>query len=747
MPYLFALFGIGVFTAGVPSAADHQPTPKGDNQPITKPAEQPTSSAEEHLRQLRTCREGIIDSRARPEDRRRWTDLLLSYDTPQADELVVELLNLPDRPDLLRTLCAAITERGQVHPERLDASFVEPLIAVLGADNADLRSAAAAALAEYSGADVPARLGAIAAQTDVPLAKRLAAIDALAANTHRREVVGQLIRLLDLNVPEITTRAAAALDPLAPRPMGADREAWRGWWEQQSQMGEEAWLAEQLRVYRARERRLAAEFGAFRAETERDATAATSRLRDFQREVLRPLGPEQRDSRLVEWLDDPLPLVKMATLSIVKTRIADEGKRPEGDVLAALLRMLKSGPTALRREALQIVQNLNDPAVAEAVVARLGEEKDSATRVVVLQAVGKLGSAQAVPALVAEIADPSSRVDGVREAALALGQIAAKPEAKAVLQPAIEPLKKRFESTPPDQAVLRAALLSAMAGVADSSFAPEFLSAMESEDPGLLQPAVRGLTALGNTSKKPRFRSLTSHADPRVRLSAVEALGKLGREDADMEPLLARMNATLEPNELVRDAAWRAFRDTLAQRPVRERLRAAERLRDVPELETKYFSELIAQLYASGEDGVELDELRDRLSAILVTAGRHAEAVPYLRDFYEAAASRGQPEAATIGIRWLEAALYSPTHVGIGTLVTRLAESGPNDAMKAGIIDAIARYFESADANADADRTRRLVVELRSLSSDALGERWKARLAEWATRFDVPGDRGGKSPD
>lgn len=746
MPFAFALFGVGMLVAWGSSSAHFQSLPRVDPLPITQPAEGPTSSAEEHRQQLQTCREGIIDTRARPEDRRRWADLLLSYDTPQADQLVVELLSLPERSDVLRTLCAAITERGRLHPDRLEASFVEPLIVVLGADNEDLRGAAAAALAEYSGADVPARLGAIAAQSDAPLAKRLAAIDALAANTHRREVVGQLIRMLDLDVPEITARATAALDPLAPRPIGADKAAWKAWWERQLQMGEEAWLAEQLRVYRGRERRLTAEFQAFRTEAERDASATTSRLRDFQRDVLRPLGAEQREAKLVEWLDDSLPLVKMAALSIVKARIADEGKRPDGEVLGALLRMLRSGPAVLRREALQIAQNLNDPAVVEAVIARLGEEKDPTTRVAALQAIGKLGSIQAVPALVAEIVDTSNRVDFVREAALALGQIAGKPEAKAALEPAVEPLKTRFESTPPEQAVVRAALLSAMAGVADPSFAPEFLTAIESEDAGLLQPAVRGLTMLGDISKKPRFRSLASHADPRVRLAAVEALGKLGREDADLEPLLTRMNPTIEPNELVRDAAWRAFRDTLAQRSVRDRIRTAERLRDVPDLETKYLAELIASLSASGEDGPELDELRDRLSTILVAAGRPAEALPHLRDLYEAAASRSRPDAAAIGIRWLEAALHSPTHQGVGEVVTRLAQAGTDDTWKTKIMDTIARYFESADAIADADRTRRLVVDLRSVSAELLGERWKTLIAEWTVRFEVPGARGGKAP-
>jgi hypothetical protein len=39
-----------------------------------------------------------------------------------------------------------------------------------------------------------------------------------------------------------------------------------------------------------------------------------------------------------------------------------------------------------------------------------------------------------------------------------------------------------------------------------------------------------------------------------------------------------------------------------------------------------------------------------------------------------------------------------------------------------------------------------LVVDLRSVSAELLGERWKSLIAEWTVRFEVPGDRGGKAP-
>ena len=167
----------------------------------------------DHLEQLTNCRAGIVDPHARSEDRRRWIDTLLAFDTPSAKALVVELLQLSENPTAQQALCEVIGERARRNPEWLDPAFLEPLIELLGAEIGDLRAAAARALADFPGEEVPAKLGAFAAQDEVPLPKRLAAIDALAAKVDRREVVRELMTLLDAAVPEITARVTTALEP------------------------------------------------------------------------------------------------------------------------------------------------------------------------------------------------------------------------------------------------------------------------------------------------------------------------------------------------------------------------------------------------------------------------------------------------------------------------------------------------------------------------------------------------------
>lgn len=712
-----------------PLVSDAQPAPNLPADPIP-----------DHVRQLQTCREGLLDPQVRADDRRRWAELLLSYDSPAANVLIVELLTLTTRPDVQGAVCTALAERSRGAEQRLDVSFADPLLGLLGADTEELRSAAARALAEFPGGEVPKRLGVLAARAESPMPKRLAAIDALAPNTHRREVVEQLIELLGLDVPEITERVAAALEPIGPRPFVGGVPDWRSWWKEKSELREEAWLAEQLRIYRDRARKLGSELQTQRADQEREETAVTGRIREFQRELLRPLNSEQRDAKLVEWIDDGLPAVKLAALGIIKSRIADEGKRPEGDVLAALLRLLKHDAPAVRRETLQILQNLNDPAVVEGVLARLAEEKDASTRQSLFQALGKLSRVTAIPVLTREIGSIESSPDCVREAALALGQIAAKTEDKESLRDATTILSDRYRSVPADQVALRAALLTAMAGIGDPSFAPAFSAAVESDDATILPAALRGLRAVGDPSKLPRFRTLSAHADPRVRLAAMEAVGQLGHEDADIEVLLTRLNPAVEPNDSVREAAWRGFRQLVGRRSVPDRIRAAERLREMPDFSVKYLEELAGALATSGDHVAELEAVRERLAATLVASTKDAEAVPHLRALYEMRLTRVDGAAQTTGLRWLESVLRSSNPQGAAEVIVRLGEASGAEPVKTEIIRTVALYLESPATVADTERIRKLLTELRTVPSDLLGDPWTQLLQRFAAQLE-PKDR------
>lgn len=695
----------------------------------------------EHIQQLTTCREGILDPEARAEERQRWTELLFSYDTPQAHALIVELLSLADRPEVQRTVCEVLRETVRANPAKLDAGYVDPLIELLGADSPDLRSAAARALAEFRSGGVPARLGEIAADVNQPLEKRLSAINALAPNTHRREVVQQLVRLLDAADPRIVERATAALGPAALEAFGSNVDRWRAWWVEQSRLSEEQWLAGQLRIYRERNRRLNDQFDAYRQKSAAEQTAVTNQLRTFQRDLFRALPVEQRTDRLIEWLESPLSVVQGTALSIITARIADEGKRPDGEVLATLLRMLSDATPSTRREVLLIIQNLNDPAVVDAVLARLRVETDYETRLALFSTIGRLGSPRAIPDLLRELGNASARPEYIREAATALGEIARKAEGHtdiaAALKDAVAPLKARYQSASPEDSALRSALLAAMAGVADPAFTTEFLEAVDGDDPTILRPAIRGLRALKDRSKLPRFRMLMQHPDPQVRLVATEAVGELGKEDADLEGLQARLNPAIEPNELVRDAAWKGFRQFLArQRSIKERIEAADRLRDLPELEVAYLKELAQALPATNGDPAHLSAVNDRLGALLYAQQKFAEALGPLKQLYELRMERSDGSAFDVGLRWLQAALRSPALQDVAEAIVDLCQQARGRKQTSQIVDTVAAYLDAPAVAADQERTSEVLAILRTVPGESLGADWSELLARTATRVE-----------
>ncbi|MBI1826671.1 MAG: HEAT repeat domain-containing protein [Planctomycetes bacterium] len=696
---------------------------------------EPLTTSSERLPQIQKCREGILDPQARPEERRRWIDMLFSYENSEAAAVAVELLSMNSRPDCQRPICAAIAENARAGTLRSSPLFVNPLLSLLGADSEDLRAAASRALADFPEAGVPDKLGKITEDETAPLSRRLAAIDALAPNIHRQEVVRQLLTLDRAGVPEITAQVKAILEPLAARVAGTD---WQAWWEERAKLPPTDWLADQLQTYRDRLRRSTGELDAIRSDAEREQSAVVKRVADFQREILRALPPEQRDTRLVEWMDDPLATVKLATFSLLRSRIADEGKRPEGETLNALLRQLKCESPIVRREVVGLVANLSDPSVVDAIIARLGEERDAGTHLALLQAAGKLGSAASVPLLSQEINDPNSSAECVRETASALAQIAGKPESRDAVSAISATLEQRYVDAPADQLSLRAALLSALAAGASSAYLSDFESALDSDDPNLLQAALSGIRALRSATKLPRCRVLVAHADPRVRKAALGVLGTVGRDDADVDAALSRMNPTIEASEPARQAAWRAFREVLGRRSVHDRVAAAEKLNDMPDYQSKYLEELANVLSMAPEPSMELEGVRDKLAGILIASGKDGEAVPHLRELYELRFVRSEPSASATGLRWLNAALKAPSYKGLSNVVLTLAEAASSEpAEKAQIIREVSQYIDSLSPANDVDRSHKLIVELRTVPSDLLGDAWPRLLDACTTKFQL----------
>lgn len=690
------------------------------------------------LDQVQWCREGIQDPTARPEVRRRWASRLVLLGTTESKAAVVELLSKKDVPDSQRALADALTEHARTDRMLLDDSFIQPLIDLLGHANVELRAAAARAIAEFPRSDIPKKLGALIGDPQTLPVKRMAAIDALAPNVHRRDVIEELIALLDRNLPEVNSRVMTVLQPIAREPCGQDATCWRGWWANESRLKEEERLTVQLQLYRDRAIGAQKDLDALRDSTKRHEAALGARVLDLLRNEYRQLPVEQRDAKVVEWLKEPLNDVVLGAIEIVKSRLADEGQRPDAAIRDALLQVLKDGAPVVRREALQILQNLNDPEVVQVLLARVESEDDVATRAGLYRALGKLATIDAIPFLVHEITDRTHCTECAREAALALGLIAAKPEAKSLLSSAVEPLRARYYATSFDDSALKSALLSAMAGVADESFRLIFLDALESNDAAILRPAIRGLRALADVSKLARLRTLTSDKDPLVRRAATEAIGVLARDDTDFESLIPRLNPAIEPSDVVRQAAWTGFLEWQKRRPLAERIKAAERLRDMPDLELRYLVDVSNDIETTEGARSELVALHERLANTFISQGKFAAAMPHLKEMYGYQLANDPPSAVDVGVRWLEAMLRCSNPGELSELLNKLLADAKTDEAKKKIAGTVIDFVSSLDYAADPDRARKLQADIPVVQSDGLGERWTAMV-------QVLNDKAGKT--
>ncbi|MCP4247101.1 MAG: HEAT repeat domain-containing protein [bacterium] len=615
----------------------------------------------------------ITDLKASAEVRRIGAVDLLRLPYPAATDLAVEILSGHGDPLPRVAMCEAIWNVGTAQPEVLSERLIDPLLALLASTGPTLRSKAALALSGYRDGGVAQKLGDLGADGEMPMPQRLAAIDALAPNVDQRQVVGQLIRLLAVDRTELRSKVLAALRPAAGEDYGANVAAWQQWWAAKEGLDQVAWLEDRVRLLRQQNARLAQAREAQRAEADRRIADLADRLTEQARATYRATPQPQRDELLVSWLSDPLLEMRRAAVALIAVNISD-GNRPSEALRAALRGRFADESAELRRSVFDVVAALTDPADAEAVCARLEIEQDPAVRVAILRTLGRLHAPAAVPFLVAVLNDATAAPGDVLEAATSLGLLGTRGQGDgAEIAPAVEPLERRLAEAPAEALRLRAALLGAMANIAVPAFADELSAALDATEPDLLLPALVGTRTLGAADRVDRVLSLTSHADPRVRRRAIEALGVLGSESTHVEALINRLNPAVEPNEAARQAAWAGFGQITAKLPADARLKWADRLAELPELQVTYLAQLVNDLDQRKPPPVELSAARYALGRLYEAQERYVEALPLWRDIWPELSASGDSRTAQVGASWLRGTLASSRYEQLDELLTQLA--------------------------------------------------------------------------
>ena len=628
--------------------------------------------APEQTAELQRARTIITDLRASAEVRRFGAEDLLRLPYPAAIDLAIEILSTDGDPLPRIAMCEAIGVVGTQKPELVGERLVVPLLELLGSPDLAVRAKAAVALASCRDAGVALRLGDLAADPQAPIARRLAAVDALVPNVDQRRVLEQLIRLLDSDHVDLQARVMAALRPASREDYGANPQAWKHWWAGKSALDRTQWLEDRVRLSRMRNRALREAIDDLRVRAEQRSGTLSERLTEQLKTTYRLTPQPQKDDLLINWLQDPLLECRRVAVSLIATHISD-GIQPSQAVRAALRGRFADESAEVRRAVFDVVAALTDPSDAEAVSARLLEEGDPVVREALLRTLGRLQNPEAIEVLIAELTNPHSLSSCRAEAAVSLGLLGARGQADAaVIAQAIDPLRQAFASAPPEALRLRAALLGAMASIGAEQFAEEFAANLDAEESELLLPALQGVRAVGDVSHIDRVLTLVVHNDPRVRRRAIEALAALGGEPAHLEVLVSRLNPAVEPNDGVRQAAWTGFRGLLAKAVPGARLQWADRLAEFPELAIAYLVELVTDLADHKPSPIELSEARLRLASLYEAQSRRAEALGIWRDLWPALCEAGDARVYEVGLSLLRATLESHRYEKLDELLVKL---------------------------------------------------------------------------
>ncbi|HUU83887.1 MAG TPA: HEAT repeat domain-containing protein [Phycisphaerae bacterium] len=678
----------------------------------TQPAVTPEQSAE--LERARTI---ITDSNASAEVRRIGAGDLLRLRYPAAAELATEIL-IDDRDPLPRlAICEAIGTLAAREPELLDHCLVEPLLDLMVSPDANLRAKAAVALSRFRDGDVAARLGRLAAEGQAPMTQRLAAVDALAPNVAQREVIEQLIRLLETDSEELRRRVIAALRPASREDCGTDVARWRAWWDSKRNLDETGWLLDRVELLSQKSRELQTAMTESRAQQAGRIGLLSRRLAE-ELEVRYRLTPQpQKDELLIGWLADPLVDYRRSALSLIRANISDNNP-PSAPVRESMRRLFADETVELRLAVFDVIAALTDPADADPARARLGQESDPSVREAILRTLGRLQNPVAIEDLTAELANPDSPRACAVAAATSLGLLATLGTAdRAAIAPAIDPLKRHFAATPPEELSQRAALLQAMADIGSTDFAEEFVANLDAGEPDLLLPALAGVRSIGDASRIERILALTGHKDPRVRRRAISAVAALDGESTHVEALLQRLNPTVEADESVRQVAWEGFMSALSDASPGVRLQWADRLQEYPERKEAYLAALVDDLADGTPVPAEYTEARLRLANLYDGQGSHAKALPLWRDLRVALGAADDPRADAIGLSLLRATLAVGRYEGLVELITSLV-ADVEPAAREAIAGVVLDHLEAVSNTGDAEALGPLLDALDGLPAD-----------------------------
>lgn len=683
----------------------------------------PTAMSSQELDELLS----LVTSNNTPEARKLGAKKLLATGAAAAtDRLALVLKASPPDAAAQLAVCQAIGSA-----ERPPAPLIDPLLNLLSSQLPELNGPVINALRRFEPDLVLERLQPLARDGDVPVETRLSAIAALAAMAEDIRAIGTLADLVSDGSSQIRLAALATLTQ-ATGIAFPDEAAAVAWWKQRESFSQADWMPE-IHARRLLESR--------RLQAERQLL--TTRLTTAYRELYLHTPESDRPRKLLSFLIDELPEVRDLGLDLVNAAITDR-RDVSLETRARLIEMISDPQPGLRLKVAQIIGDLRLANAVGRLIEATSMEADHRVRAALVDAIGRLGGTQAVPALAERLNDDVPSV--AAHAAIALASIArsSTSEDQATVQSITAALTDRFTLIPTTEVDLREKFLDAMTRIGAEPFRSIFKEEMAADrSVRVRRAAITGLAAFADLSAADEVLPFLSAAEPEIRQAAVATLGKCGRRETDLAALSSRLDAKSESDPTVRQKAWESYLAIAERLPPQDHLRIAEQFAKLGDkIAQRQRLELLGALQASAQRFEQLkskkaDKRLDLLEALAdahMKLGEFAPAAACLTQAADLARGSANGSYAALAARSVAVLLVGHEDESamqqIKDLLGPEGQENPSDKMliaEAVLDEAKARAQAVADAATFTDATR--LLDTTSHLAGRFGGDFESRMA------------------
>jgi HEAT repeat protein len=492
----------------------------------------------------------LLYNRSRPYEQSQAAMLLIQESTSEAQAVVRDGLRRYDRPDVFQALAGAIRLAR-------DTRYMHPLLQALASDQTAVRQTSVDTLASLDPAEVVRWLLAVAEDAKAPPLARQSAATSLGRCLHK-SAVKALLSLITNESQAVREAAGAALEEVSGHHYGTNAFLWQSWWLPYKDMPDSDWLAGRTAYLGDRARRLQDEL-----------QRAEAALLQLHQTLYAKIPATDRADYFQTLVQSSYPSLRMQAIKWIVDLLPDANGAEQKGYASLLLDLSRDGVETVQRQAVLMLEKVDDMRAFERVMDLLTTSTSPAIRAAAARSLGRCRAlknagardlkSRAMAALERALEDPTLEV--VANVAESLGSLDV-PEAAPILAGLLRH---------PSETVRQSAS-TALEQAANSPVLPALYAALDDAAAGVRFSLVGAIGKVGGRGQlgeeqyaealKRLEKVFVADSDPGVRSRAATVIGDLGGPN-ELTVLWQRVRVT-EDNR-VQLKAWRAMIDILAR--------------------------------------------------------------------------------------------------------------------------------------------------------------------------------------